>query len=88
MRKAWCRGCGSQGTYATGWCLLREEDLEALQEALGRPIQTQQVLTGGMVLARLRARHLRCVHCHERGLLVGGFRPTKALDRVGAGRPN
>lgn len=74
-RKAWCRGCGGEGSYSTGWCVLEVSDFEALQNAVRAPIQSQRGLDPGRVLVRLRVRHLRCVHCRERGLLVAGATP-------------
>jgi hypothetical protein len=85
-RRAWCRACGGEGSYATGWCVMLPDQLSALQDAVRAPIQTQKGLGDGRPLVRLRVRHLKCVHCGERGLLVAGARPIP-LDRSSAAVP-
>lgn len=85
-RKAWCRGCSGQGSYAVGWQLTTADVEQALQDALGGRLQSMRAPEDGLRLVRLRVRHLRCVHCGERGLLVAGFRPAKALVAADAAR--
>lgn len=87
-RKAWCRGCGGQGSYAVGWQLTTPDVEAALQDATGGRVQSMKAPGTGLALVRLRVRHLRCVHCQERGLLVAGLRPVKPLTTKEAARPN
>lgn len=82
-RKAHCRACGGVGTYPTGWSLMTNADLEALENALGTAIKSQAAWGEGQSWVRLRLRFLRCVHCRERGLLVAGTaRPITARDVI------
>lgn len=64
--------------------MLTEHDAAALQEAAGSAIKAHRAPMGGGVLVRLRVRHLRCVHCGDRGLLIAGSRPVPLTPSAAA----
>jgi hypothetical protein len=78
-RKAWCRSCGGFRSYAVGWQLVTPDVERALQDRAGGRIQSHKAPTSGLVLVRLRLRHLACAHCNEVGLLVAGNPPRFQL---------
>lgn len=71
-RRAWCRACGTEGDYPTGWAIMNVSDFETFRKAVQTPIGGADGPEPGTRVVRLRLRHLRCVKCNGRALVAGG----------------